>query len=118
MRFAERNAWKIFLALGLLFVAFGVSDVSIAVTYVSRQLAMALIAIGVLQTAISAGALRSSQRWAWMAMWVYPLYMLADGVNLANEPTRGLGYAAFDVALAAITALTLVLSARRYLRVA
>jgi hypothetical protein len=118
MTFAERHAWRVFLALGLLYVAFGVSDVSSAVTFVSRQLAMALIAIGVLQTAISTGAMRGGRRWAWLAMWVWPLYMLADALNLANEPTRGLGYGAFDAALAAITPLTLLLSARRYLRAA
>ena len=116
MRFAERNAWKFFLALGLLFVAFGVSDVAIAVTFVSRQLAIALIVIAVLQVAISSTALRSGDRWAWLAMWVWPLYLLADAVNLANEPTRGLEFAAYNASLAAVTALTLLLSARRYLR--
>jgi len=116
MRIAERHAWKYFLALGILFVAFGVSDVAIAVTFVSRQLAMALVVIAVLQLAISATALRSGDRWAWLVMWVWPLYLLADAVNLANEPTRGPEFAAFNASLAAITALTLALSWRRYLR--
>lgn len=116
MRFAERNAWKFFLALGLLFVAFGVSDVAIAVTFVSRQLAMALIVMAVFQLAVSSTALRSGERWAWLVMWVWPLYLLADAVNLANEPTRGLEYAAFNASLAAVTAATLLLSARRFLR--
>ena len=114
MTFAERHAWKLFLALGLLFVAFGVSDVAIAVTFVSRQLAIALIVIGVLQIAISSTGLRSGRLWAWLVMWVWPVYLLADAVNLANEPTRGLEYAALNASLAAITALTLLLSSRGY----
>lgn len=115
MRFAERQAWKLFFALGLLGIAAGLSDVSSAVTFVSRQLAFAVTMLGVLLAVISATALRDGQRWAWFAMWAWPAYLLADAVNLAYERTRGLGYAAFDASLAAIIALVLLLSARRYL---
>lgn len=116
MKFADRHAWKYFLGLGLLYIAFGTSDVGIATTYVSRSLAFALTVIGVLTAALGATALRDGQRWAWITMWVWPVYMLAGALNLANEPTRGLGFSAFDVVLAGITILVLVLSARRYLR--
>ena len=115
MRFAERNVWKVFVGLGVLSIAFGVSDVSIAVTFVSRQLAIALIVMGVFQAAVSGTALRDGQCWAWAAMWVWPVYLLADAVVLANEPTRGLGYAAFNASFAAFLGLALFLSRRRYL---
>ena len=72
--------------------------------------------IGVFQTVVSSTALRGGQRWAWIVMWVWPAYLLVESMVLANEPTRGLGFAAFDASLAAILALALLLSARRYLR--
>jgi hypothetical protein len=53
LTFAERHGWKFFVGLGLLYVLFGVSDLSIAVTIDSRKLALALLAIGLLGTAIS-----------------------------------------------------------------
>jgi len=115
MRFAERHAWRVFVALGLLYIAFGVSDISIAVTFVSRQLAIALIVMGVFQTMVSGTALRGGQRWAWVAMWVWPIYLLADALVLANEPSRGIGYAAFNASFAALLGLALLLSRRRYL---
>ena len=118
MSFADRHAWKFFFGLGLLYIAFGATDLGPAVTYVERLLAVALMVIGVLTAAVGGGALRGGERWAWMAMWVWPVYMLAGAVVLANEPTRGLGFAAFDGFMAGVTILVLLLSARRYLRLA
>jgi hypothetical protein len=116
MRFAERHAWKLFLAWGLLSIWFGASDLSSAVTFVSRQLALSILVIAVLQIAVASTALRSGHRWAWLVMWLWPLYGVVDSVNLATEPTRGLAYAAFDASVAAVMAVTLLLSSRRYLR--
>jgi hypothetical protein len=116
MRFAERHAWKFFLALGLLGIVAGLSDVTSAVTFVSRQLAIAVTMIGLLLAVISATALRGGQRWAWFAMWMWPAYLVADAVNLANEPSRGLGFAAFDASLGAVIVVVLILARRGYLR--
>ncbi len=115
MRFAERHAWKLFFALGLLGIVAGLSDISIAVTLASRQLAIAVTVMGLLLAVISATALRGGQRWAWFTMWIWPAYLLADAVVLAYEPTRGLGFAAFDATLALLMAMALLLSRRRYL---
>jgi hypothetical protein len=114
MRFAERHAWKLFFALGVLGIVAGLSDISIAVTLASRQLAIAVTVLGLLLALISATALRGGQRWAWFTMWIWPAYLLADAVVLAYEPTRGLGLAAFDATLALVMALALLLSRRRY----
>lgn len=116
MGFAERHAWKFFLALGLVGMAAGLSDIWIAVTFVSRQLGIAVTVIGLLMAVISAAALRGGQRWAWFTMWIWPAYLLADAVALANEPSRGMGYAAFNGSLAMVTAVVLLLSRGRYRR--
>lgn len=114
--FTERHAWKLFLALGLLGIAFGVSDLLSAVTFVSRQLAVAIIVIGVLQTAICATALRGGQRWAWFVMWIWPVYAVVDLLVLTTAgPGRPeIASVVYSTAVAVVTVLALVLSRGRY----
>lgn len=118
MTFAERHAWKLFLAYGVLGMWFGVSDLLSAVTWVSRQLAVAIIVIAVLQTAICATALRGGQRWAWFVMWIWPVYAMVDLLVLTTDgPGRPeIASIVYSTVVAVVTVLALVLSRGRYLR--
>lgn len=117
MRFAERHAWQFFLAMGLLGIAFGLSDLSIAVTFVSRQLAVAILVIGILQTVVSATALRDGQRWAWLLMWIWPAYAVADLLVLTTRPGGPeVASIVYSASVALLAVLALGLSHRRYLR--
>ena len=43
--FAERHAWQVFLALGVIYIYFGTSDLSEAASYDSKVAAMSLLVI-------------------------------------------------------------------------
>lgn len=116
--FAERHAWQIFLALGVVFIYFGASDLNGAVTYGVKETALSGLIFGLLGTAISVTALRDGARWAWLAMFVWPFFGLFDTFFLLTEPG-----ASFDVGtiaeialLVVVPLLALVLSGPRYLR--
>ena len=76
--------------------------------------------VGVLTVAISLAALRRGDRWAWYAMWVFPLWIalvylvfwIAQPDLRAGIPVPLISGAVF----LAITVTTLVLSRGRYLR--
>jgi hypothetical protein len=79
-----------------------------------------LLLIGILSLAISVTALRRGERWAWFAMWVWPLGV-ALIVTVLWSATRGPGEGIpIPIISGSITIvisiLTLALSARRYLR--
>jgi hypothetical protein len=115
LTFAERHGWKFFVGLGLLYVLFGVSDLSIAVTIDSRQLALALLAIGLLGTAISLTGLRRGERWAWLAMWVFPAHAAVDYSLVLSRPGGPPAVSAsVGILLIIIPAIALGLSFRRY----
>jgi hypothetical protein len=81
---------------------------------------LALLAAGLFSLAISLTALRRGERWAWMAMWtwplwvvlIYPLFWVAEPHPSAGTPVPIISGTIFLV----ITVATLGLSYRRYLR--
>lgn len=90
------------------------------IDYLWRAEGAALVLVGLLTVAISLTALRRGERWAWYAMWVFPLWValvylvfwIAQPDLHSGIPIPLISGAVFLV----ITAATLVLSSRRYLR--
>ena len=114
--FAERHAWQVFLALGVIYIYFGTSDLSEAASYDSKVAAMSLLVIGLFGTAISVTALRGGARWAWLTMFVWPLFGLSYTVFSLGKPfaTIDAGAIAWISVFVIVPLLALALSRRRY----
>jgi hypothetical protein len=151
--FFERHVWKVFAALGVIVVLFGVGDIPSGgasfqsgeavlfnsmtgttwdelrtanpgaaklIDYLWRAQAAALVVVGLLTVAISLTALRRGDRWAWYAMWVFPLWIalvylvfwIAQPDLRSGIPVPLISGTVFLV----ITVATLGLSYRRYVR--
>jgi FtsH-binding integral membrane protein len=90
------------------------------IDYLWRAEGAALVVVGLLTVAISVTALRRGDRWAWYAMWIFPLWItlvyLVFWISLpdlrSGIPVPLISGTVFLV----ITVATLGLSARRYLR--
>lgn len=90
------------------------------IDYLWRAEGAALVLVGLLTVAISLTALRRGERWAWYAMWVFPLWValvylvfwIAQPDLHSGIPIPLISGAVFLV----ITVATLALSSRRYLR--
>lgn len=90
------------------------------IDYLWRAEGAALVLVGLLTVAISLSALRRGERWAWYAMWVFPLWValvylvfwIAQPDLHSGIPIPLISGAVFLV----ITVATLALSSRRYLR--
>jgi hypothetical protein len=79
-----------------------------------------LLLIGILSLAISVTALRRGERWAWFAMWVWPLgvaLVVAVLWSATREPGEGIPIPIISGSITIVISLaTLALSARKYLR--
>jgi hypothetical protein len=77
-----------------------------------------LVAVGLLTLAIAVTGLRAGERWAWLAMWIWPLWSgTTVAVLLATEPTPGAGTPVPVISgsvILVLSALVLVLSYPRY----
>lgn len=77
-----------------------------------------LLFIGLLSLAISLFGLRHGQRWAWLTMWLWPLYLLLGVTTLAlTEKVPGAGVPVPVISgtiFLIITVGTLALSYRKY----
>lgn len=102
--FFERHSWKVFILVGTIFGLFGIGDViqgmsadpaiAESITGVAwenlqassprianlidlcgRSLGMGIIIVSVLSIAITLTAFRRGERWAWYALWIWPLWM-------------------------------------------
>lgn len=116
--FAEGHAWQVFLALGVIYIYFGSSDLTEAATYDSKLAAMSLLVIGLFGTAISVTALRNGARWAWLTMFVWPLFGLSYTIFGLGKPfaTIDAGAIAWVIVFVVVPLSALALSGRRYLR--
>jgi hypothetical protein len=90
------------------------------IDYLWRAEGAALVVVGLLTLAISLTALRRGDRWAWAAMWVFPLWIaLVYLVFWISQPDLRSGIPVPLISGAVflvITVVTLVLSYGRYLR--
>jgi hypothetical protein len=79
-----------------------------------------LLLVGVLSLAISVTALRRGERWAWYAMWVWPLgvaLIVAVLWSATRGPGEGIPIPIISGSITIVISLaTLALSARKYLR--
>jgi hypothetical protein len=79
-----------------------------------------LLVVGIFSLAICVTALRRGERWAWYAMWVWPLgvaLVVAMLWSAIQGPGEGIPVPIISGSITiVISVLTLVLSARRYVR--
>jgi hypothetical protein len=79
-----------------------------------------LLMLGILSLAICVTALRRGERWAWFAMWAWPLgvaLIVAVLWSATQGPGEGIPIPIISGSITiVISVLTLALSARRYLR--
>jgi hypothetical protein len=79
-----------------------------------------LVLIGILSLGICVTALRRGERWAWSAMWVWPLgvaLVVAVLWSATRGPGEGIPIPIISGSITiVISVVTLALSARRYLR--
>jgi len=115
---AERHGWLVFLALGILLMFFGATDLTEVASYDLKVSSMSGLVVGILGAAISVTALREGARWAWLTMFAWPIYGLAFPFFQLSRPfaTVDLLTIAWIVAFVVVPVLALALSARRYLR--
>jgi hypothetical protein len=83
-----------------------------------RAHAVSLLVLGLLSATVSLTGLRRGERWAWYAMWIWPLWSASAAVNTlkvdkvpgAGTPVPAISGSIFTV----LSALTLILSYRKY----
>lgn len=100
----------------------GASDPGAAnlVDYMVRSGGVQLLVLGLLSVAVSLTALRRGERWAWFAMWLWPLWVglvvpLLLGARRFPEAGMPVPVISGSVVWVA-SVVTLILSYRRYLR--
>ena len=152
MTWFGRNAWKIFVGLAAVMIAFGLGDIQQGgMTFVSGEAVMFhrltgttwdglrvahpgaanladyhvriggvwLLMLGGLTLAICVTALRRGERWAWYAMWIWPIGIATGMAVMGSALVPGTGTPIPIISgtlFLVITVVTLALSARRYLR--
>jgi uncharacterized membrane protein HdeD (DUF308 family) len=114
----ERHGWLVFLALGILLIFFGATDLTEVASYDLKVSSMSGLVVGILGAAISVTALREGARWAWLTMFVWPFYGLSDVFFRLSRPgtTADLTITFELVVFVFVPLLTLAFSGRRYLR--
>jgi hypothetical protein len=79
----ERYSWTVFVFLSAILLLFGVSDLPGATSSTAQENAINEFFIGCLGAAIAVMALRRRQRWAWYAMALWPVWIVAQSVRAA-----------------------------------
>lgn len=147
----ERNDWKVWAVLSVIFVLFGAGDIQMGgLTYAGGEAVLFsgitgttwdelkaadpaaarlidslvrsggthLLFIGLLSLTVSLFGLRRGQRWAWLTMWLWPLYLVLVVTTLAlTEKVPGAGVPVPVISgtiFLIITVGTLALSYRKY----
>jgi hypothetical protein len=90
------------------------------IDYQVRASGAGLLLLGIFSLAVSVTALRRGERWAWYAMWVWPLgvaLIVAVLWSAIQEPGEGIPVPIMSGSITiVISVVTLALSARRFLR--
>lgn len=145
--FMHRNAWIVFIVVAVVFVIFGIGDVirgtdadpaiaeSIAgepweevqstspklanlIDLMVRSQGFTIAILSILSIAITLYAFRPGERWAWYALWIWPIWNVAIFLSFFTADRQS-DFAAPPPMLSApvfftITFLALVLSYRRF----
>lgn len=85
----ERYSWTVFVFLSAILLLFGVSDLPGATSSTARENAINEFFIGCFSAAIAVMALRRRQRWAWYAMALWPVWIVAQSVRAAAAGNTG-----------------------------
>jgi hypothetical protein len=72
-----RNAWTVFAGLGGLFILLGIWPTLYGGTAFVRQYFLNFMMINVLWVLLAVFGLRRGERWAWYAMALWPLWLIA-----------------------------------------
>lgn len=124
MRFVEKYAWLVFVLLALVLLVIGLSGPQgpvgpgtplnafgiahpTALDIEMRLRGTVVLGMVIFSLAISLFAFRKGERWAWFALWYWPLFFLLH--------VAAFGTWVPDLPLALLAAGTLLLSMRRYL---
>ena len=107
----QRVAQGVLVVLGALTILFQVSVYFVAEedrfsSDANGMIAPAGAALGVLVIALALSGLGSGERWAWLSLWVLPVYLLSHVVLLGTWMP--------DAGLAVLAVLGLVLTRPRY----
>lgn len=104
----ERYAWTVFVLLGAILLLLGVGDLSGAGTSLQRENALNELLIGFFGITVAVYGLRRGERWAWYAMWLWPLWIVAQTWRALSAGKTGESMAApvFLVLIAAALALS------------
>lgn len=73
-----RYAWTVFVALGVLLILLGVGDLFRPGTSLNHENSLNELLIGLFGVAIAVYGLRRGERWAWYAMLLWPLWLIAQ----------------------------------------
>ena len=103
----ERYSWTVFVFFSAVLLLFGATDLPGASTPTSRENAINELFIGFLSVAIAVMGLRRRQRWAWYAMALWPVWIVAQAVRAASAGNTGEMWTAVFLLVFALVALAL-----------
>jgi len=103
----ERYSWTVFVSFSAILVLFGATDLPGASTSTSRENAINELFIGLLSAGIALMGLRRRQRWAWYAMALWPVWIVAQAVRAASTGKDDEMWTAVFLLVFALVALAL-----------
>ncbi len=103
----ERSSWTVFVFFSAILVLFGATDLPVASTSTSRENAINELFIGLLSGAIVVMGLRRRKRWAWYAMALWPVWIVAQAVRAASSGKTDEMMTAVVLLIFAVAALAL-----------
>ena len=80
----ERYSWTVFVFLSAVLLLFGATDLPGAASSTARENALNELFIGGLSAAVAVMGLRRRERWAWYAMALWPLWIVAQSLGAAT----------------------------------
>ena len=147
MSWLQRHAWRVLLAMTGLIAVIGINPVRSGIAedesvplglagmtsaqlkagdphiyrlidFQARSAGFALIALGILLSAVVVGGFRRERRWAWWSMWVLPAWGAAvSGLIILEgmEPDQPRPWPVYSgVVIAALSSVLLVVTAPRF----
>lgn len=76
-----RIGWLCLLVVGIAIVGFGLIAVVVSSDALGRANGLALTGLGLFGTLLSVVPFRRRERWAWLALWFYPVFWTAHLVG-------------------------------------
>jgi hypothetical protein len=147
MSWLQRHAWRVLLAMAGLIAVIGINPVRSGIAedesvplglagktsaqlkagdphiyrlidFQARSAGFALIALGILLSAVVIGGFRRERRWAWWSMWVLPAWAAAvSGLIILEgmEPDQPRPWPVYSgVVIAALSSVLLLVTAPRF----